>query len=155
MARLRAPSKFAPMRRTARLVLFCLLGSCALARQESNDPIDARIVRTLEPGRTTAREVVERLGAPTDVVQLGRRTAYRYDASITKSAALFLILFNMGAQDTRTDRLWVFFDENDVLTHYGASYGTHRAQYALPWEDVHEPEDDAARDAGRAGLSAR
>ena len=49
----------------------------------------------------------------------------------------------------------MFFDEADVLSHYGASYGTHRTQYALPWEDVHEPEDNAARDAERPGLAGQ
>ncbi len=55
----------------------------------------------------------------------------------------------------RTDRLWVFFDEKDVLTHCGATYGTHRTQYALPWESVHEQEDDAARDAQRPGVTGK
>lgn len=128
------------------------LSSCGIARMESNDPIDAAVVRTFEPGKTTAREVVERLGAPTEVVQLGRRAAYRYDASSSKSAGLVLVVFNMFAQDMRTDRVWVFFDEKDVLTHCGATYGTHRTQYALPWEDVHEASDDAARDAERPGV---
>lgn len=133
-------------------LLLAVLPACAIARQETNDPIDATVVKKLVPGTTTAREVVELLGAPTDVVQLGKRTAYRYDASITKSAGLFLLLFNMVGQDTRSDRVWVFFDEHDVLSHYGATFGVHRAQYALPWEDVHEPEDNAARDALRPGV---
>lgn len=137
------------------LLLCCAVSGCAIARQETNEPLDAQAVAGLRPGTTTAREVVERLGAPTEVVQLGRRTAYRYDAAVTKSTGLILILFNMFGQDTRSDRLWVFFDERDVLTHYGASYATHRTQYALPWEDVHEPEDNAARDAHRPGLTPR
>ena len=132
-------------------ITLCLAG-CALARQDVNEPFDARVVAGLQPGRTTAREVVEKLGGPNEVVQLGRRTAYRYDCSRTKSAVLFLLLINFANQDTRQDRVWVFFDENDVLTHWGASYGTHRAQYAMPWEDVHEPEDHASRDAERPGL---
>ena len=141
-----------------RLSLFCLLAllpACAIMRQETNGPIDATAVATLQPGMTTAREVVERLGAPTEVVQLGRRTAYRFDASTTKGAGLFLLGFNMLAQDTRSDRVWVFFDEKDVLTHYGATFGVHRTQYALPWEEVHEPEDNAARDAERPGVAPK
>lgn len=116
------------------------------------EPLDPMVIQSLRPGETTAREVVERLGGPTEVVQLGRRTAYRYDATRSKSAALVLVVFNMFGQDTRSDRLWAFFDENDVLTHYGVSYGTHRTQHALPWEDPHEPEDNAARDAERPGV---
>jgi len=138
----------------SRLCTLCLLlaAGCAFARQDTNDPLDAATIRSLEPGKTTARDIVERLGAPTEVVQLGRRTAYRYDATTAKSALLFLLVINFANQDTRSDRLWVFFDESDVLTHFGASFGTHRTQYALPWEDVHEPEDNQVRDAERPGV---
>ncbi len=129
-----------------------LLAACALGRQDQNEPLDAAAIRTLQPGVTTARDVVERLGAPTEVVQLGRRSAYRYDTTTTKAALLFLVVLNFGKVDTRSDRLWVFFDENDLLTHFGASFGTHRTQYAMPWEDVHEAEDNASRDAERPGI---
>jgi hypothetical protein len=143
------------MPRRALLALSMFLPACVVARTEINDPIDATVVATLKPGKTTAREVVEKLGAPTDVVQLGKRTAYRYDASCAKTAALILLLFNMYGQDARSDRVWVFFDANDVLTHVGSSYATHRTQYALPWENVHEESDNAARDAYRPGLNAK
>ncbi len=133
-------------------LLLPLAAACAIGRQDVNEPLDVELVRSLVPGTTTAREVVEKLGAPTDVVQLGRRTAYRYDATTTKSSLLFLLLVNFANQDTRSDRLWVFFDERDVLSHYGASFATHHTQYAMPWEDVHEPADDAARDADRPGI---
>ncbi len=134
------------------LVLSLFFASCAVGRQSTNDPIDATALSQLEPGKTTAGQVVSLFGGPTEVVQLGRRTAYLYSASTTKSAALILLVFNMGNQDTRTDRLWVFFDENDVLSHYGASMGTHRTQYAMPYEDIHEASDNEARDVKRPGV---
>jgi outer membrane protein assembly factor BamE (lipoprotein component of BamABCDE complex) len=136
------------------LLLAALLpfAGCVIARQDVNEPLDAVLIQQLVPGKTTAREVVELLGGPNEVVQLGRRTAYHYHATTTKNAVLFTFLLNLGNQDTRQDRLWVFFDEADKLSHYGASYGTHRAQYAMPWEDVHEPSDHAARDAARPGV---
>lgn len=137
------------------LLLPTLLCACGLGREDVNDPIDARAVASLQPGVTTAREVVEKLGAPTEVVQLGKRSAYRYDASTTKMTGLVLVVMNFYTADQRSDRVWLFFDEHDVLTHYGASYGTHRTQYALPWEDVHEDSDNVARDAERPGLGAK
>lgn len=143
------------LRTTSRLLLLLPLFStaaCGIARQDTNEPLDAAVIRGLQPGKTTARDVTERLGAPTEVVQLGRRTAYRYDATSAKSAVLFLLVINFGNQDTRSDRLWVFFDENDVLSHYGATFGTHRTQYSMPWEDVHEATDNESRDAERAGV---
>src|SRR5687767_15112573 len=92
------------------LLLLSFAVLCAWARQDTNDPIDATVVRAFTPGTTTAREVVEKLGAPTEVVQLGRRTAYRYDANTVKSTALILLVFNVFTQDGRSDRVWMFFD---------------------------------------------
>ena len=134
------------------LTTLCCLPACAFGRQDTNEPLDPEIVRTFVPGKTTAREVTERLGAPTEVVQLGRRTAYRYDGATTKSTVLFLLVVNFANQDTRSDRVWVFFDDNDVLTHFGSWWGTHRTQYAMPWEDVHEASDNQSRDAERPGV---
>jgi len=134
------------------LLLLPLVSACALGRQTRNEPLDPLLTEHLQPGVTSAREVVGLLGGPNEVVQLGRRSAYHYIAENTKTTGLILVLFNMFHQDTRTDRLWVFFDEHDVLSHWGATWGTHRTQYALPWEDVHEPEDNAVRDAERPGV---
>tara|TARA_R110002094_G_scaffold27834_21_gene40864 strand:- start:443 stop:877 length:435 start_codon:yes stop_codon:yes gene_type:complete len=142
------------MRAIHSLLLVALLpiAGCALARQDLNDPLDATVIKQLVPGQTTAREVVEKLGGPNEVVQLGRRTAYRYDSSTSKSALFSLLLVTFANQDTRQDRLWVFFDEDNNLTHFGATYGSHRTQYAMPWEDVHEASDNESRDASRAGV---
>jgi hypothetical protein len=142
-----------PTFRRSLLPLLLLLPACAFARQDTNEPLDAPTVRAFVPGKTTAREVVEKLGAPTDVVQLGKRSAYRFDATRQKSTVLFLLLINFANQDARSDRVWVFFDEHDVLTHCGATFGTHRTQYAMPWEDVHEASDSASRDADRPGAA--
>jgi hypothetical protein len=142
-------------RRSSALLLLSfslLLFGCGIARQDTNEPLDPLLVRSLVPGKTTARQVVEQLGAPTEVVQLGRRTAYRYDCNTQKSTVLFLLVVNFGNQDSRSDRVWVFFDENDVLTHHGSWWGTHRTQYSLPWEDVHEKSDNDSRDAERPGV---
>ncbi|MCA8943820.1 MAG: hypothetical protein KDB80_14755 [Planctomycetes bacterium] len=133
-------------------LLFLTATSCALVRSTENQPIDPAIVRQFQVGVTTAPEVVAKLGAPSQIVELGERSAYRYGHTVTKGAALILIAFNVGNSDSRADRLWVFFDRNDVLTHVGATFESHRPQYAMPWEDVHESADDAAADAGRPGL---
>ena len=78
------------------------------------------------------------LGAPIDVVQLGHRSAYRYDFRAEKRAGLVLVVVNLFNEDTRTDRAWLFFDENDVLSHLGVTYEANDTQYALPWNSVHE-----------------
>jgi len=148
--------------RTARaaraLTCACLVGlilplsGCFFARVNRNDPIVAESLQHLVPGTTTAQEAVELLGGPTLVVQLGDRSAYRYDHTVTKATGLLLGIFNVGHTDTREDRLWLFFDAADRLTHVGTSLQSHRASYALPWERLHDPEriESADRERGLA-----
>lgn len=131
------------------VLLSLSLSSCFFGRTVVNEPLDPAVIARLKPGTTTATQAVDLLGAPSDVVQLGKRFAYRYDHSVEKSAATWLLLFAMYNSDLRQDRAWLFFDENAVLTHAGATLGAHRGQYAAPWEDVHEASDHAARDASR------
>lgn len=146
----------AKLPRMQRLILAALLllslPSCFLSREAINEPIDVLAVQQLQPGKSSALEVVELLGAPTEVIQLGRRSAYRYDASVEKSSILTAVAVTIRNSDLRQDRVWVFLDENDVLTHYGATFSTHHPQYAFIWEDVHEKADSEARDAHRPGL---
>lgn len=127
------------MRNTlAALVLTLLLPACFLSRRAVNVPLDPSRLATLEPGVTTALEVVERLGAPTEVVQLGRASAYRYDHSATKRAGLFLVVIGFLNEDTRSDRVWLFFDDAGLLSHAGATFEASDIQWAMPWADVYE-----------------
>ena len=107
---------------------FLLLSSCAFVRSSENEPLDPTVIQKLVPGSTTALEVTELLGGPNQVVELGRRSAYRYEFFLTKGAGVFLPPFILGTADSRADRIWVFFDENNVLSHYGATFAGHR-----PW----------------------
>lgn len=129
-------------------LLFC--GGCFLERQSVNEPILPEVVQRLQPGKTRAQEVVQWLGAPAEVVQLGHRSAYRFDHTTGKGAMLWLGLLVLNNEDTRADRLWVFFDEKDVLTHYGATFAAGRTEYSMPWEDLH----DESREEAQRRLSA-
>jgi hypothetical protein len=126
------------------LCLSTLLPGCILARHTNNEPIHADRIARLVPGKTTAKEAVEILGAPTEVVQLGKRTAYRYDHSVTKDTGVVLFLINVFNSDTRADRAWVFFDEHEILTHVAGNLHAADASYALPWQSVRD-RDDAAK----------
>jgi outer membrane protein assembly factor BamE (lipoprotein component of BamABCDE complex) len=143
------------MYRFAAILLLSVLPACVVGYSSTNEPLDPELVQKLVPGKTTAKEVVELLGAPTEVVQLGRSSAYRYDHTVTKAAGLILVVVILGNLDSRADRLWVFFDEHAVLTHLGSTFASHHTQYAMPWEDVHEPEDNASRDLERKGLQGK
>ena len=114
------------------------LSGCLISRNTVNKPLNQADIAQLQPGTSTAGQVVELLGAPTEVVQLGRRSAYRFDATTTKQAGLFLLIVGFLNTDTRSDRLWAFFDTEGVLTHFGATLTADEPEYALPWEDVHD-----------------
>ena len=110
------------MKKAALSLLLALLPGCFLSRTQVNGPIDNEAIATrLVPGETTAADVVALLGAPNEVVQLGRRSAYRYQHDQQKSAGIFLLVVVVMNRDTQSDRTWVFFDEDDVLTHVGST----------------------------------
>jgi len=119
-------------------LLLPLATGCALGRSSINQPVPAAALERLVPGKSTAADVVAELGAPVDVVQLGKRSAYRFEHQRSKNTGLFLLVVIVFNQDTRQDRVWAFFDENDVLTHFGATLTAKDARYALPWQDIHE-----------------
>src|SRR5687768_13566911 len=115
-----------------------LLPGCLLSQRTQNERLAAQKLAALVPGTTTARETVEILGAPTEIVQLGKRSAYRYDHTATKDTGVFLLVLGLFNSDTRADRAWVFFDENEVLTHVASSLRAKHVQYAVPWQDIHD-----------------
>lgn len=112
------------------LALLTLPG-CFLSRTHVHQSLDPQVVASLQPG-ASARDVVERLGAPTEVVQLGRRSAYRYHYAVEKQAALFLLVLGLRGVDQQEDRAWFFFDENDVLTHVGTTLASEDVRYRMP-----------------------
>lgn len=125
------------MRNALLALTLSLSTGCAVGRTTDNEPLEANQLQSLQPGKTTALEVVHLLGAPVDVVQLGRRSAYRYQFTATKRSVLFLLVLNLYNEDTRADRAWLFFDENQVLTHMGTTLDAEDVEYAMPWEDIH------------------
>ena len=126
------------MRFLALLLTLALVPGCFISRTSINEPLDPSLVASLQPGTTTADQVLGLLGAPVEVVQLGHRSAYRFDASTTKQAGLWLVVVGFLNDDSRADRIWAFFDENDVLTHFGATFSAKKPEYAMPWQDIHD-----------------
>ena len=126
------------MLRTLVLALPFLLGGCFLSRGTVNEPLPASAVESLEVGVSTSTDVLEALGAPNDVVQLGRRSAWRYDFTTQKRAGVLLLIVGVLNEDTRSDRVWAFFDEEGVLTDIGATFEGQDPMYAMPWVDIHK-----------------
>jgi len=125
-----------------------LFASCFVARETTNAPLSYEHVAQLHPGETTAQEVAELLGAPSEVVQLGFRSAWRYNHVESKRAGIFLLVVTFLDTDARSDRVWVFFDENDVLTNVGSTFEADGAEWQMPWQDrAHGDDADAAADS--------
>jgi hypothetical protein len=120
------------MRPLLTVALIPLLSGCFMDRSSINVPLEPAAVAALQPGTSTADDVTRLLGAPVEVVQLGRRSAWRYEYLLTKRAGLFLILFGTRGTDTQADRVWVFLDEQDTVTHVGSTFDSTEAEYALP-----------------------
>ncbi|MFN0008149.1 MAG: hypothetical protein ACKVXR_09600 [Planctomycetota bacterium] len=119
------------------ILALALAPSCFVSRSMVNEPLRRAEIDRLVPGETMASEITSILGAPNEVVQLGSRTAYRYDFSVQKRAGFTLIVVTLLNEDTRTDRVWLFFDKDDVLTHSGSTLQAADARYAMPWVEVH------------------
>ncbi len=118
------------------LTLLALPPSCLVARGTVNQPIDATAVADLEIGKTSASEVASLLGAPAEVIQLGKRSAWRFDYVQSKQTGFFMLVIAFSNKDTRTDRVWVFFDENDLLTNVGSTFESGGTEYLMPWQDI-------------------
>jgi outer membrane protein assembly factor BamE (lipoprotein component of BamABCDE complex) len=120
--------------KTLFVLSLALASSCAFARQRTHEPIAPTSVQSIEVGDSAGR-VTELLGAPSEVVQLGTRSAYRYDFTETKSTGLFLLVIGFFNVDSHQDRVWVFFDEDENVTHVGATLEADEASYGMPWSD--------------------
>ena len=112
-----------------------LLPGCFMGRSTTNAPLAPEALAHLLPGRSTTADVVQVLGAPAEVVQLGRRSAYRFDYTLAKRTGLWLVVVGFYNNDQHSDRVWAFFDEHDVLTHVASSFQTHLTRYRMPWKE--------------------
>lgn len=114
----------------------CLVPGCFISRSTINEPMRKHALEAFVPGQTTAKEVVEALGAPAEVVQLGNRSAYRYEFAVTKTAGFSIIVLTFVNDDMCSDRVWLFFDGKDVLTHAGSTFQAKDTRFEMPWQDT-------------------
>lgn len=118
------------------LLSLSLLPGCFLARTTTNEPLSAASLDRLELGKSSAQDVLAALGAPHDVVQLGRRSAWRYDFTNSKRAGFSVVVVTLLNEDSRSDRAWLFFDENMVLIAAGSTLQAADSEFAMPWSEV-------------------
>ena len=116
----------------AAALLLSMLPGCFLSRSRSNPPISPEQVAEIVPGSSTADDVARVLGAPNEVVQLGRRSAWKYEHLVEKQSAAFLVVLGLRGVDTQADRVWVFYDEDDRVIHVGSMFEASEAEYDVP-----------------------
>jgi outer membrane protein assembly factor BamE (lipoprotein component of BamABCDE complex) len=113
------------------LILTLLCGSCVMSEMTIGQPLESSSISQLQPNHSSAQDVADLLGAPNQVVELGNKSAWLYEAQKERLAGLFLIVFGTSGRDTQFDRCWVFFDENGLLTHIAYSLEASNAEYNL------------------------
>jgi len=114
-------------------VLTFLSGCFGFGKNQDYQPLDADKLEKLVKGQTTATEVGALFGAPAQVVKMSNGNAYIYTHSVAKGTAVWLLLVSLANYDTQYDQIIFFFDNNDILTHYGASFDARDSSYGHPF----------------------
>jgi outer membrane protein assembly factor BamE (lipoprotein component of BamABCDE complex) len=115
------------------LLLVFFLSSCAgWVKNMDYHPFDAAKLDKLIPGKSTAAQVTEILGAPSEIVKLSNGNAYIYRRSLSKGTGLWLLIVSFGNYDEHHDQIVIFFNKGNIMTHYGVTLDAHKATYGLP-----------------------
>lgn len=115
------------------LGLLLLAGSgCYLGETTTQQTFPEEAMGKLVPGKTTAQEVSNLLGAPTSVVELGTNSAWLYQHIVSKDAGIWALVIALHGNDTQSDRIWVFFNAQGTLTHAAASFEAGDARFSMP-----------------------
>ena len=116
------------------LLLMFFLQSCAgWAKNKDYHPFDASGVDKLIPGKSTAAQVTEILGAPSEIVKLSNGNAYTYRRSLSKGTGLWLLIVSFGNYDEHYDQIVIFLDNKNIMTHFAVTLDAHKATYGLPF----------------------
>ena len=115
------------------LILIFVSGCFGFGKNQDYQPLDAGKLEKLVKGQTTATEVGALFGAPSQVVKMSNGNAYIYTHSVAKGTAVWLLLVSFGNYDKQYDQIIFFFDNNDIMTHYGASFDASDSSYGNPF----------------------
>jgi len=113
-------------------LLLCT-GCFVFGTNKDYHPFDPVALESIQPGTTTAMEITALFGSPTSTVELSNGNAYIYHRSVAKATMIWLVLVSFANYDTQVDQIVFFFDNSDLLTHYGANLNADKAEYGLPF----------------------
>lgn len=115
------------------LIIYLCTGCALFGKKKEYQSFDSALLDNLVPGQTTAAEVTKLLGAPSQVVEMSNGNAYIYKRSVAKGTAIWLIIVSFGNYNKQHDQIVLFFDTNDIMTHYGVSLNAGKASYGFPF----------------------
>lgn len=122
-----------------RLVISMLLvaticsGCAVFGRGKNFVPFDENALKQVTPGKTDASEVTQLFGPPNRIVKLSNGNAYVYERSVGKGTGLWLVVLTFVNYDTQFDRIVFFINNDGVVTHFGSSFNSDNASYAMPF----------------------
>lgn len=114
------------------MILLCT-GCAMFGKSKEHHDFDARRLDTCTPGMTTAGDVLKLFGAPSSLVKLSNGNAYVYERSISKGTGIWLVVLSFGNYDSQCDRVVFFFNNENILTHYGLSMNAGDSSYGFPF----------------------
>lgn len=115
------------------LILVLCTGCVVFGKNTEFQPLDPTLLEPLVAGQSSAADVCKVLGAPSQVVELSNGNAYVYRRSVIKGTGVWLILVSFVNAEGQHDQVVLFFDKNDLLTHYGVSLNAGKASYGFPF----------------------
>jgi len=108
-------------------------GCAVIGRGKDFRPIEEKTLTHVEPGKTTAADVMKLFGPPSQIVKLSNGNAYIYDRSLSKATGLWLVVVTFANYDTQHDRIVFFINNQDLVTHYGSSFKSDTSTYGMPF----------------------
>jgi hypothetical protein len=115
------------------LVASVCAGCAVFGRGKDFKPFDENSLKQVTTGITSASEVTRLFGPPNKIVKLSNGNAYVYERSIEKATGLWLVVLTFANWDKQYDRIAIFINNDDVVTHFGSSFNAETASYAMPF----------------------
>ena len=117
---------------TGWLLALMLSGCLVVGKNKEYQVLDSDKRSQVVIGTTTAEQVCQLFGAPTEIVELSNGNAYIYRRSVAKATVFSLIILSFANYEKQYDQMVFFFAPNNILTHYGVSLHADEASYGLP-----------------------
>ena len=97
------------------------IAGCAFAILLTGCASFGAVVGEFEKGVTTQADVLDRLGPPSQLINLKDQIVYYYLAEKTSGNGKIFIVWNKVSAETQYDRAIFFFDTNGVLEDFAYS----------------------------------